>query len=224
MIRLRERLAELYEVTGGSSCCGYMYDPVAMLLYSLVKFYRPEVVIQTGHLWGKSALVALEAMTDGFELQSERQNSDPKFTAFVEAHTPEIPARPLLISIDPAPAGVPRWRVGVDVLRSWYPENFKFFNTTSQEFFERNWNFADESAWKKGLFGIVDGDHSIEGCAYDIKRLKKLNASIIFVDDVEWIPHICQVARDESLKNFPDYYSFYHFHGFNGVGLLVRNA
>ena len=59
-----------------------MCDEVAFLLYSMVKFTRPDVVVQMGHLWGKSALMVLEAMSDGFItsdlIEEDTYRGDPR--------------------------------------------------------------------------------------------------------------------------------------------------
>jgi hypothetical protein len=59
-----------------------MVDETCWLLHGLIRFYRPSLVIQTGHLWGKSALVVLEALrwqpfdrTTGWETRSTRSSS-----------------------------------------------------------------------------------------------------------------------------------------------------
>jgi hypothetical protein len=220
MTRLCERIEELKTVTGGSTNCGYVYDAVAMLIYGLIKFYRPEVVLQTGHLWGKSALTCLEAMTDGFELEEDLQNSDPQFSAFVEKSTPVVDS-PQLISIDPGYHGVPEFGRGISLLQTWYPENFHFFQQTSQEFFERNGRHYRREFQGKRIFGIIDGDHSPLGCRHDLAQLYAMKAGMIFLDDIDWIPDICTAGLEFSHQTG---YRFMPLYGFNGVGILVKNA
>lgn len=56
---LADAVGTLKSITGSSPSVGWLCDGVSFLLYGLVKFYRPQLVVQTGHLWGKSAAVIL---------------------------------------------------------------------------------------------------------------------------------------------------------------------
>ena len=64
MVSLAGKVGILRQTTGGSIGTGWMHDEVCWLLHGLIRFYRPTLVIQTGHLWGKSALVVLDALDD----------------------------------------------------------------------------------------------------------------------------------------------------------------
>src|SRR5690242_16095410 len=198
-----------------------MCDEVAFLLYSLVKFFQPELVIQTGHLWGKSACVVLSAMSDGFlgergGLETEYQNADVKFAAFVRGHAPP-PARtlPRMISIDPEPMGVPQWRAGIEMLKKQFPDRFDFREMTSADFFA---TFREDTRGLR-LMGIVDGDHSPAGCRFDLENFARLGAELIIVDDMNWLPELKPVARDFAGRAG---YQFMNFDAYNGIALLIK--
>ena len=72
MEKLRKNLSRLKEITKASDRTGWMNDDVSFFLYSLIKFYKPSLVLQIGHLWGKSACVALEALNDNFLTSNNR--------------------------------------------------------------------------------------------------------------------------------------------------------
>ena len=61
---MAQKVGILRKTTGGSIGTGWMHDEVCWLLHGLIRFYRPSLVIQTGHLWGKSALVVLDALEE----------------------------------------------------------------------------------------------------------------------------------------------------------------
>jgi hypothetical protein len=220
---LATSVERLKRVTGGGSkSCGWMFDEVAFLLYSLVKFYKPDLVIQTGHLWGKSACVVLEALTDGFlagrgGLEEVAQNADKKFATFVREHSPISSAAPRMFSIDPWPhlMDIESAYDGVEMLKRQYPGQFEFFKMKSGQFFEE---FKQDISGLR-LMGIVDGDHTPEGCLLDLKHFARLNAEAIVVDDTNWLPELKEVtvnfAREAN-------YTLMNFDLYNGVGFLAR--
>jgi hypothetical protein len=63
---------------------------------------------------------------------------------------------------------VPHPDAGFRLLHTWYP-SFVHIDAPSQEFFS-NFSVAPEER----LFGIVDGDHTVEGAQRDIDSLVKL--------------------------------------------------
>ncbi len=217
---LASSIERLKRVTGGSRNCGWMCDEVAFLLYAMVKFFKPEVLIQTGHLWGKSATVVLEAMTDGFlaergGLETEFQNADQKFATFLKEHSPIKPRSPRVISVDPEPMGVEHWHAGVELLQKSYPGAFQFKQMTSAAFFA---DFQEDLSGQR-LMGIVDGDHSPEGCRFDLEHLARLNAKVILVDDTNWLPKLKPVAESFARERG---YNFINLDLYNGVGLLTK--
>ena len=217
-------MRELRRITGGSSTCGWMGDENVFVLYALTKWYKPEVVIQTGHLWGKSALVALEALNDGFltgelRIEDQEQDADRQWSDFVASNSPQV-QQSELISIDPAPINVPHHMEGVEYMQSLHP-NLRFFQMTSKEFFDNTEQLTQSGTNAKRLMGIVDGDHSWHGCLTDLEGLKDLDAELIVVDDTSWLPHIrrvCQVfAKREG-------YFFHDFRTYNGLGVLIKES
>jgi cephalosporin hydroxylase len=219
---LSSNIERLKRVTGGSRNCGWMCDEVALLLYALVKFYKPDLVIQTGHLWGKSACVVLEAMTDGFlgnrgGMEATFQDADRVFADFVRSRTPRNARSPRLISIDPEPMGVEHAHAGIELLRQMYPGHFDFRPMTSVQFFE---SFDEDIAGLR-VMGIVDGDHSPEGCLADLEALARLGADTMLVDDTNWLPKLKGVT-----VSFADRAGFarFTFEPYNGLSLLARHA
>ena len=85
--RIRKNLENLKMITGASDRTGWMIDDVSAYVYSMVKFYKPDLVLQIGHLWGKSACIVLEALTDDFlteenTFESGQLSGDKKFYEF----------------------------------------------------------------------------------------------------------------------------------------------
>lgn len=208
--RIQSTIATLKGTIDPRACCGWMRDEVCLLLYSLVAFYRPSLVIQIGHLWGKSAAVILEAMRDEtvFEERNGADSGDQVFRKFVDARTPTTKTG-IVMSLDPNPQCE-----AVTVLMQEHGEAFQFVPMTSDEFFR-------EYAVPEGLtiLGIVDGDHSPAACCRDIENLAKVGAKVIVVDDTLWLPDLCTVAKDAAARLG---YSFQNHPVYNGVGVLVK--
>ena len=218
MRRLADRINTLKEATGASATCGWMFDEVAIMLYALVKMFRPGLVIQTGHLWGKSACVVLEALTDGQRLEEQIQAADTAFAGFVTRRTSPIPADAKLISVDPNPSGVNDWQAGVVMLKSWYGANFEFVQKASWDWFaDTQADFADG----RRLMGIVDGDHSERVCADDIANLARVGAGLILIDDTEWIGALEFVSRRMAETCG---YDMINLPWINGLALMVRKG
>lgn len=205
---------KLQDITGGSVNTGWMCDEVCRLLYALVQFYRPQVVIQTGHLWGSSALVVLDAIRNTDD--SYEPTGDPAFDSFVRGNSPPRHGMCEVHSIDPNPAGVPEWAKGNALLGSEYP-NFNFHRMGSSEWF-RHARILYRLEGRR-VMGVVDGDHSEEGCRGDLEGLNDLGAGLIIVDDTCWIPDIGRVASEfASLVG----YDYLNLPWYNGVGILVK--
>jgi cephalosporin hydroxylase len=202
--------SRLYDITGGSQECGWMCDAVADFTHALVKFYRPDLVIQTGHLWGKSAAYILSALAEPPLPLPE--SGDKVFDAFVHRR---IPTNPLgrLISIDPKPMGVPHHDAGIEFLQKTFPGRFEFVQSTSVDFFK---HFSGDGL---RIVGLVDGDHTDKGCEADIRALAKLGAEIIIVDDTRWIPTLRGVGWVTASQLG---YDFAEFQIYNGIAVLTR--
>ena len=215
-------IRELRKITGGSTTCGWMTDEGVFFLYSMVKWYKPDLVIQTGHLWGKSALTIAEALNDGFlngkiGIETEEQNADKQCEAFMTSNAPQI-TRGEVISLDPYPINVPRLEKGLDYISALH-DNFRFYKIKSHEFFKNIGKYIDGDLSSKRIMGVVDGDHSWLGCASDLEDLKNIGAKMIFVDDTSWLPHIRKVCRIFSRK---EGYSFHDYRYNNGFAVLVK--
>jgi len=119
-----------------------------------------------------------------------------------------------MISIDPEPMGVPNAFAGIELIKRTFRENFEFKQMTSVEFFD---TFTEDVRHLR-LLGIVDGDHSPEGCLKDLIALEKLGARQILVDDTNWLPPLKRVAETFAAEHG---YNFMNLDLYNGVGLLT---
>lgn len=214
------RMETLKAATGASKHCGWMRDEVAFFLHSLIHLYRPELVIQTGHLWGKSALVVLDALQDihyGVSIYGcAAQTGDKKFDEFVDSNAPKR-TNGVLMSMDPEPYHVEHSDAGMALLKQWYGESFLFIKERSEDVFgKESW---EQLVRGKMIFGIVDGDHTVEGCRNDIESLARLQAECIFVDDTSWIPELRGVCEAFAMGSV---YDCATIKWMNGVTLLTR--
>ena len=67
--------------------------------------------------------------------------------------------------------------------------------------------------------GVVDGDHTFEGCYNDLVSLEKLNAQCIIVDDISYLPFLDECCKDFSIRYNYTYSSLYIY---NGLGILTK--
>lgn len=220
---IKKRLAKLKEITKASDRTGWVIDEVAFLIYTLVKFYKPSLIIQIGHLWGKSSLFLLEALTDGFLIDGERieegiLSGDKKFLSYVKSQWPKVRCGKL-ISVDAFPYG--NWKQGIAYLKQEYGKNrFEFVVEKSANFFKNRSDGIKERYSNKTILGIVDGDHSYEACMNDVVAMAKLGANHIIVDDLKWLPRIQEVCI-EFVRTHPAY-TISTFLIYNGLALLSK--
>jgi len=220
---LARHVNELRRITGGSETCGWMQDEIAFLLYALVKWYKPDLVVQTGHLWGKSASVVLDALNDGFltgesAIEDEPQWADKVFSAFVDSNRPR-PGAPRFLSVDPCPLSVSHSAEGIAHLQRLHP-NFTFYPMSSDVFFKQHCAALAREFAGKRILAIIDGDHSLTGCLYDIDNAWRLGAGLIFLDDTRWIPYIGKVAHSFAARRG---YQRIDLSLYNGIAVLYRD-
>lgn len=221
--RLQRRLAKLKKITKASDRTGWMIDEVAFVLYSLVKFYKPALVIQIGHLWGKSALFILEALTDGFLMEGKRiekgvLSGDKKFLKFIKSQWPPA-VKGKLISVDAYPYG--NWEKGISYLHQEYgKKRFEFVVEKSSQFFESRGEEIRKEYAGETVMGVVDGDHSFEACMNDIESMAGLGVDHIIVDDILWLPHINYIC-EEFVRTHPSY-KYSSFLKYNGLAVISK--
>lgn len=210
---LAKIVGELKRVTGGSLTVGWTCDEVDFLLYSLIKFFRPSLVLQTGHLWGKSACFILEALSTDLVIEEDTQHGDLAFREFLEQHAPPLPLSPRLFSIDPDPAGVPDSPAGIQFLHDHYP-GFEFFQMTSEEFFRTH------EVKGERVLAFIDGNHSAYGVLTDLNGVHRMSPVAIVLDDTicQWLPEINAVAQEFADSHG---YQILTLPWYNGVTLLV---
>lgn len=212
---VKGRLKVIKAVTEASVCCGWTRDEVCLYLYSLLILHRPDVVIQTGHLWGKSSVFILDALSTYNDrlFDDTDVTSDHTFDAFVVNNAPVQKQHGTLYSIDPDPWGVMKWEDGIKLLNTWYGDNFKFINESSHVVLP---TLKDVCIGKR-VFGMVDGDHTAVGCRQDIKDMIELGAQWIFVDDTAWLPDLYPVVEEFATDYRVNYIPLY-----NGVSVLMK--
>lgn len=217
-----QRVRELRGITGGSLGCGWMNEELALMVYTLVKWLKPELVVQTGHLWGKSAVMVLESLNDGFltpasPLEAEEQNADKIFTAFQTSNRP-AGGQSKFISVDPGPIQVPRPEAGIKYLQGLHP-NFEFYPMMSTDFFAAHGARLKAEHAGQRILGIVDGDHTYWGCLLDLDCFAQLGAKMIIVDDTVWLPYIGRAAKMFARRHG---YQFLDLTWYNGVAILFK--
>ena len=202
---LVQHTRELGKITGRSHSVGWIFDEPAFFLYGFVKFFKPELIIQTGHLWGKSAEIMLEALNDGFledgaKIEEKLPDGDPRSSAFIIANSPVYHRSPKLISIDPFIKKIPHQDDGIEYLKQIHP-NFEFHRMRSIDFFSAEGERLKRDYSGARILGFVDGDHSWGGALYDMEYLVDIGAEVIIVDDTIWLPHLGRAAREFAFRH-----------------------
>lgn len=216
---------ELKKITGGAEKIGWMCDDNAFLLYAIVKWFKPELTVHTGHLWGKSASMVLEALNDGFlgrggAIELEKQEADKIFNKFFEANKPELPQETKFLSIDPRPRGMRDSHDGIRYLRGLH-QNFEFYEMKSSDFFLAHGTRLQKEFAGSRILGVVDGDHTWFGCMSDLHHLARIGAQFIFVDDTTWLPHLSRAAKAFARR---EHYQCIDLTLYNGTGILYKDS
>ena len=193
MKELQKKIDQLKIITGASKKTGWIKDNVAFYLWGLVKLYDPDLVLNIGHLWGKSSMIFCDAMFGNHKLESEYDVGDHEFKNFVERGSIQY-SKKKVFSVDPHthPAGHRPLNCegGVKFISETY-KDFVFFKKRSQDFLLE----SDFSAYKR-KFAFIDGDHSYEGARRDVELCREHGFDCIVVDDTEYIPHIKKATHD----------------------------
>ena len=191
---------------------GWVCDEAAFLLYSFAKIIRPEVVIQTGHLWGKGVVSILEGLHDGI-LDNPEVHSIGHATHFIQANRPPK-SNPIVVSIDPAldKRSIPGSEAGIAWLREHYPD-FHFERKTANDYFKQPNPYPG-----KRIMGVVDGDHAYLEALADMEHLRDWGAELIVIDDTTWLPHLTRLVHDFQRHN--PQYTVLNLTLYNGVAIL----
>lgn len=213
---LTSAVGDLKKMTGSSQQVGWMCDPVAFFLYGLVKLMCPQLVIQTGHLWGKSAAVICEALADGAVLEEDGQRGDPEFAAFMDgAQLRQGPWQ--VVSVDQGPP-VPDWQAGVSWLAQRYGPSFRFVRAGTGPFFRSpSWQELTAQFAGQRVLAVLDADHTWEGARLELDAVSALRP-VIFLDDTRWVPFLGVVAGDFAAGHD---YAVTEFPWHNGIALLT---
>lgn len=200
--------------------CGWSIDASLELIYGLIRFYKPDLVIHTGFLWGKSSLFVLEAFRE-YEIEHDYdiiKNYDENFYKFLSKHIPQKRLYAKLIAIDNN-----MFNLNIEEASKYLKlidKNFELYLMDSNKFWNKIFKGEIVLPAYLNLFGMVDGDHTVSGCEDDLINLADLNAKVIVVDDTIWLPELDEVCKKFS-KEFN--YSYINHKLYSGLGVLLKN-
>lgn len=213
---IQEQIDELKKITGSSQLTGWVKENVAHFLSGFVRYADVNLVVNIGHLWGKSALMFCDAMFNEKNFETNWDVGDPTFVGHTIKSTNPSNVREVH-SVDPL-LQPPQWRPpnaieGTKYINGLYP-NFTFHHMKSDAFFDSGFDFSKYN--RKLIF--IDGDHTYEGALRDVKNAVKYKFDFIIIDDTSFIPHIEKAAKDGMTSE----YDFISLPLWNGLNLLVR--
>lgn len=195
--------------------CGWMSDYTLSLVTAFIKYYRPDWIIHTGVLWGKSTAYILETLdTMSYDYDFEEVTTDRDYSNFINRNRRKIRNTGVIL-IDPDVFNLEIDKI-VDYLRQEYPKiHVEYYKECSGDFFK----YA-KLPEHEFLLGIVDGDHTPDGCKLDLINLANAQAEVIIVDDVSWLPELDKVCSE-----FAEWhgYKYTKFEFDSGIGLLTKD-
>jgi len=154
--KINREVQKLKKITGSSEKTGWVKENVAHLLSGFVRYADVNLVVNIGHLWGKSALVFCDAMFNNRDFEDNWDPGDDPFSTHSRRNTNDSEIREVH-SVDPLiqPLGhrpLHAHPEGTDFIKSCYP-GFTFHNEKSDLFF-LTFDFAPYK--RKMIF--IDGD------------------------------------------------------------------
>ena len=211
---LMHRLPHLEYVTKQDYGEGMMNDVTAFLLYALIKFYKPALIIHIGHLWGRSALWCCSALFGNFLNKHFLWNTKgARIDGWDDGN--QIYVNPKIFSIDKTVNK--KIESGLYELKKWFPE-FEFYHGPSDQFFADLGTTLIQDIGDRRIMGIVDGGHEPDQCIKDIANLVWMRAEIIFCDDTKF-SNLEQPVREMAKKHGYDVINFPYY---TGVAIMVK--
>ena len=98
--KINREVQKLKKITGSSEKTGWVKENVAHLLSGFVRYADVNLVVNIGHLWGKSALVFCDAMFNNRDFEDNWDPGDDPFSTHSRRNTNDSEIREVH-SVDP---------------------------------------------------------------------------------------------------------------------------
>ena len=85
--KINREVQKLKTITGSSEKTGWVKENVAHLLSGFVRYADVNLVVNIGHLWGKSALVFCDAMFNNRDFEDNWDPGDDPFSTHSRRNT-----------------------------------------------------------------------------------------------------------------------------------------